>query len=167
MKNNPFLLTDPAQIEAILRDGQVCRLGMIAQGRPYIVPLSYGYFWEQGTLVLSFPSGHEGRKMTVMRHAPQVCFEIDIAGHLTGEGGPACGYSYTYRSILGDGVVEFAQTDAQKEHGLHAIMAHYTGKHEGWTYPKRALDKTAVFFVRATHFEAACKPRPTQQGERT
>ncbi|HJO06699.1 MAG TPA: pyridoxamine 5'-phosphate oxidase family protein, partial [Chloroflexota bacterium] len=43
MRRKDRAITDPAAIEKILRRADVCRVGMIADGEPYVVPLNFGY----------------------------------------------------------------------------------------------------------------------------
>lgn len=61
-----------SEIEAILINNVVGRLGMQTDGRVYIVPVTYVY--EHGTVY-----GHttEGLKMELLRKNPQCCFEVD------------------------------------------------------------------------------------------
>lgn len=61
-----------AQIEEVLRSEVVGRIGCHAEGRTYVVPITYAY---DGQAIY----GHsgEGLKLRMMRQDPQVCFEID------------------------------------------------------------------------------------------
>jgi nitroimidazol reductase NimA-like FMN-containing flavoprotein (pyridoxamine 5'-phosphate oxidase superfamily) len=63
---------DMAAIEEVLRSETVARLGCIANGWPYIVPVSYVYDGE-------FVYGHsdEGLKLRAMRENPRVCLEVE------------------------------------------------------------------------------------------
>jgi nitroimidazol reductase NimA-like FMN-containing flavoprotein (pyridoxamine 5'-phosphate oxidase superfamily) len=36
-------ITDRAGIDGILRDARVCRIGLPDEGRPYVVPVCFGY----------------------------------------------------------------------------------------------------------------------------
>jgi nitroimidazol reductase NimA-like FMN-containing flavoprotein (pyridoxamine 5'-phosphate oxidase superfamily) len=61
-----------AQIEKVLRDGTIGRIGACADGKTYVVPITYVY---DGTSVY----GHTtvGQKVLMMRKNPSVCFEVD------------------------------------------------------------------------------------------
>lgn len=60
------------QIDEVLRAGTIGRLGMSADGKAYVVPITYVY---DGDSVY----GHTtvGQKVRMMRKNPEVCFETD------------------------------------------------------------------------------------------
>jgi nitroimidazol reductase NimA-like FMN-containing flavoprotein (pyridoxamine 5'-phosphate oxidase superfamily) len=67
------------QIEALLRTAIVGRIaccghGATGDGRPYLVPLAYGY---DGGAV--YAHSGPGRKLDLMRAEPRVTFEVDEA----------------------------------------------------------------------------------------
>lgn len=143
-------------IEPILQACKVCRVAMIADGAPYVIPLNFGYMWDETGLTLYFHSGLKGKKIDALRADPRVCFEIDMQDGLTGEGDLACRYSYAFSSIVGYGAVQFAQTNEEKRRGFDIIMKHQTGR-DGWTYSDSHLAVTEVFWVHADSFEASRK----------
>lgn len=61
-----------AQIEEVLRAGTIGRLGVTADGRTYVVPITYVY---DGTSIY----GHTtvGEKVRMMRKTSNVCFEVE------------------------------------------------------------------------------------------
>ena len=63
---------EPEQIDRILHTETVGRIGVHAEGRTYVVPITYVY---DGDNVY----GHSalGLKIRMMRAAPDVCFEVD------------------------------------------------------------------------------------------
>jgi len=60
------------EIETLLRSEVVGRLGCHANGRTYVVPLTYAY--EEGAIIAH---SAEGLKLRIMRENPNVCFEVD------------------------------------------------------------------------------------------
>ena len=63
----------PDQIEEVLRSEVIGRIACVADGWPYIVPITYVY--DGGEFVFSHSA--EGRKIEAMRQNPQVCFEVE------------------------------------------------------------------------------------------
>jgi nitroimidazol reductase NimA-like FMN-containing flavoprotein (pyridoxamine 5'-phosphate oxidase superfamily) len=61
-----------AEIEALLRDGCVGRIGCHAEGRTYVVPIAYAY---DGESVIAHSA--DGLKIRTMRANPAICFEVD------------------------------------------------------------------------------------------
>ena len=69
----------PDGIEALLHTAIVgriacCAHGTVGDGRPYLVPLAYGY---DGEAV--YAHSGPGRKLDLMRAEPRVAFEVDHA----------------------------------------------------------------------------------------
>lgn len=67
------------QIEELLRTAIVgriacCAHGKVGDGRPYLVPLAYGYDGES-----IYAHSGPGRKLDFMRAEPRVTFEVDRA----------------------------------------------------------------------------------------
>lgn len=62
----------PAQITRLLRESTIGRIGVTADGKTYVVPVTYVY---DGDSVY----GHSvlGQKIRMMRKNPSVCFEVD------------------------------------------------------------------------------------------
>lgn len=60
------------EIERLLHENIIGRVGCHAFGRTYIVPITYLY---DGTDV--FGHSREGMKLHMMRENPHVCFEVD------------------------------------------------------------------------------------------
>jgi nitroimidazol reductase NimA-like FMN-containing flavoprotein (pyridoxamine 5'-phosphate oxidase superfamily) len=70
-------LTD-TEIDAVLREETLGRIGCHARDMTYVVPVSYVY---DGSSVLCLSA--EGLKMQLMRENPRVCFEVEQIRHWT------------------------------------------------------------------------------------
>lgn len=157
MRRKDLEITGRENIEPILQACKTCRVAMIAEGKPYVIPLNYGYTWDENGVTLYFHSGLKGKKMDALRENPYVCFEMDMEEGLTGEGDQACRYSYAYASIVGYGNMEFAKDNAEKRQGFDVLMAHQTGRSGCWTYTDAALSVAEVFRLRVDSLEASRK----------
>ncbi|MDQ5857477.1 MAG: pyridoxamine 5'-phosphate oxidase family protein [Acidobacteriota bacterium] len=62
----------PQEIEDLLRSEITGRIGCHAEGRTYVVPITYAY--KDGYV---YCHGAEGQKIRMMRKNPDVCFEVD------------------------------------------------------------------------------------------
>lgn len=130
------------EIMEIVARCQVVRLGLIAEGKPYIVPLYFGYRREGETLALFLHSAAAGRKITALRENPQVFFEMEGEGAIV-RGEEPCKWTAAYQSVMGEGRVSFLEERAEKEAALSAIMEHCG--HEGApVFDEAALARTAV-----------------------
>jgi nitroimidazol reductase NimA-like FMN-containing flavoprotein (pyridoxamine 5'-phosphate oxidase superfamily) len=61
-----------AEIERVLRSEVVGRIGCHAEGRTYVVPVTYAY--QDGCV---YAHSQEGTKLRLMRANPRVCFEVE------------------------------------------------------------------------------------------
>ena len=105
-------------IEPILQACRTCRLAMIAEGAPYVIPLNFGYTWDDDGLTLYFHSGVKGKKIDALRADPRVCFEMDTEEGVTGEGDLACRYSFAFSSVVAMGASSLRRTTRKNGAGL-------------------------------------------------
>ena len=137
MRRKDQEINDIATIEGIIRKAQVCRLALSENGRPYIVPLCFGY--KDNTLY--FHSAREGKKLDILRKNNNVCFEIDIDKELV-RGKKACNCSMKYRSVIGFGRAEIIDDIEQKRRALNIIMQNYF---EGlFRYPEESIGNIVI-----------------------
>ncbi|MGH1525591.1 pyridoxamine 5'-phosphate oxidase family protein [Leifsonia sp. L25] len=78
------------EIDDLLGSRLVGRLGMISEGQPYVVPISYAY--RDGAV---YCHSAQGRKVEALRTQPEVCFEVDELDHID-----------RWRSVIGWGRFE-------------------------------------------------------------
>ena len=133
-------ITDREEIEDILRRSAVCRLAMFDAGRPYIVPLCFGY--DAGTLY--FHSVPVGKKIDLLKNNRNVCFEFD-ADTIVVPAATSCGWTMRYRSVIGYGVASIVEDLSEKRTALDVIMRQYAEGTHG--YSDEMLRKTAVIKV--------------------
>ena len=90
-------IRDRGEIERILREAEVGRLGTCADGEPYVVPLHFAY--SDGRIV--FHCARRGKKLDNIAGNPRVCFEVD-SGEVIQADEP-CEFSTNYRSVIAYG----------------------------------------------------------------
>ena len=127
MRRSDRELRDPGQLLEVIDACKVFRLAMVAEGRPYLVPLNFGYAYEGGQFEFYFHSALQGRKLDLLRQNPQVCFELDC-GHALVPADLPCGYSYRYASVIGEGTVELVEEPARKVLYLQRLLRHQAGR---------------------------------------
>ena len=120
-------ITDTTEICRILDTAKVIHIGMIDGDRPYIVPMNYGYTFEDGKLVFYLHGAKTGRKLDVLRANPRVCFEMECDVQ-SFDGNIACQYGMAYASIMGNGTAELIEDVEDKKTALSLLMKAQTGK---------------------------------------
>jgi nitroimidazol reductase NimA-like FMN-containing flavoprotein (pyridoxamine 5'-phosphate oxidase superfamily) len=110
-------ITDKSVLAEILTKSKICRLGMIDNGLPYVLPFNFGYH-ENCLYIHSAP---EGKKLDILRENPLVCFEVEQQADII-EDEIACKWSTLYRSVVGYGNVEIVTNFEEKTQGMAIIM---------------------------------------------
>jgi uncharacterized protein len=133
-------ITEIEEMEQVIMKAEVCRLGMIDDGEPYIVPMNFGY----RTGSLFFHCAREGKKLDVLRKNPKVCFELESEACLV-KGERACQWSSSYRSIIGWGNAFVLMEEADIKYGLEVVMDHYSPDQKD--FDPRSMGLTAIIRV--------------------
>jgi nitroimidazol reductase NimA-like FMN-containing flavoprotein (pyridoxamine 5'-phosphate oxidase superfamily) len=144
MRRTDREITSPPDKLSAIRQCTVCRLGLSDDGMPYIVPLNYGYTWEDERLTLYFHSANAGKKLDVIKKNNNACFEIDCDHQLI-EGEKPCDYGYAYRSVVGFGKITFIESKEGKTEALNHIMKHQTGKDDACHFDDAMLARVCVY----------------------
>jgi len=140
MRRKEREIKDQKEIEDILKACSICRLAMVDEDKPYLVPMNFGY--REGTLYLH--SAREGRKIDLIRKNPHVCFEVDeIVQFRKAE--RACDWGVEYKSVIGSGKAFFLTDPEEKRRAFDTIMAQYSD--EAYDYPETMLERTLVIKI--------------------
>ena len=142
MRRSDREIKDISEIISVIEKCDVCRLALNDDGYPYIVPLNFGFTYEDGTIELYFHSALEGRKLDLIRQDNRASFEMDCSHQLQYfEDRGYC--TYSYESVIGRGHITILDDDA-KASALELLMRHYHGG-EAVYYNPAAIPRTAVF----------------------
>ena len=98
-------LTD-MQIEQVLYANFVGRIGCYADGRMYIVPVTYVY--DDGYI---YAHSKEGLKVQMMRKNPQVCFQVDAMENMT-----------NWRSVIVWGEYQELKSEKEQKAGMKTMI---------------------------------------------
>ncbi|NOY86741.1 MAG: pyridoxamine 5'-phosphate oxidase family protein [Deltaproteobacteria bacterium] len=139
MRRSDKQIIDITGIEAVVRSGEICHLAMVDKGRPYVVPVNYGY----ANGALYFHSAPAGRKINILRKNPDVCFSI-VSNHGLVKNERACSWSAKYRSVIGTGRAVILDDRIEKEKGLSILMKQYSDQE----YDFSGEDLTGVVVIR-------------------
>ncbi len=145
-----FQITEKSEIEEIINNAVVCTMSLIDEGKPYCVPMNYGY--DDGIIYLH--GAPFGRKIDALKKNPEVClsFYTDEALNVRHEN-VACSYSMKFKSVLAHGSVVFVDDNDEKARILNIVMKNYSGR-DDFTYNKPALDGVCIFYVKPEELTA-------------
>jgi uncharacterized protein len=149
MRRKDKEITDKKLIEKILSTSEICRIAMIDDGKPYMVPLNYGYFKNE----LYFHSALAGKKIELLKLNKHVCFEIEYGAEII-KTEVSCKWSTRYRSIIGYGTIEIIDEFEQKQKALDIIMAQ-NGKSFNNIYEEKQINNLLILKLQIE--EISCK----------
>jgi nitroimidazol reductase NimA-like FMN-containing flavoprotein (pyridoxamine 5'-phosphate oxidase superfamily) len=141
MRRREKEITEHKTIEEIIRRSLVCRLALVDNGIPYIVPLCFGYRENS----LYFHAATEGRKLEILRTNPAVCFEFDTDQEVIA-GKNACHWGMKYRSVIGHGTATLVNDPQAKRTALQCIMEQYAGQGR-FEFVSDTLQRTVIIKV--------------------
>jgi nitroimidazol reductase NimA-like FMN-containing flavoprotein (pyridoxamine 5'-phosphate oxidase superfamily) len=91
----------------VLRERSLGRLGCIAAGWPYVVPVNY-FFDGKDIYIHTLP----GKKIDALRANPRVCLQVDEIEN-----------SYNWRSVIAYGTVEEVSNEETRENVLTKLYS--------------------------------------------
>ena len=157
MTKREFKITDQEQILHILDTAKIVHVGLAVDNEPYVIPMNYGYTYEDGKLTLYLHSAVKGKKLDMIRANPNVFFSIDC-DRMPFEGRVPCQYGLVYSSIMGRGIATIVDDVEEKKQAMSILMKTQTGK--DFTFEDRLVSIVAVIRIDATEFTAKHRPLP-------
>lgn len=127
MRRKDREVTDVAQLKEILGLCKTSHMAMVDEGKPYVVPLNFGYEEVGGTFTFYFHSAKEGHKLDILHKNPQVCFEMCNEGEPVYAKETPCNSGYYFSSFIGNGEVVFVEDIQEKCLALTSIMKQQAG----------------------------------------
>ena len=136
-------ITDIGEIEEVIEKALICRLGLVDNDEPYVIPVNFGY--ERGALY--FHGRSKGRKIELIKKNNKVCFEMDIDVELDKLEHPdnPCSWIMKGKSVVGVGTASILEDDEEKIHALRLITGHCS--QGDFSFPKSKLDSVSVIKV--------------------
>ena len=95
------------QIEKVIFNNIVGRIGCHADGKTYVVPVSYAY--NDGCI---YVRTFEGLKISMMRKNPNVCFQVDKLQNMA-----------NWESVICQGTFEELTNEGERNEGLKKLIS--------------------------------------------
>jgi nitroimidazol reductase NimA-like FMN-containing flavoprotein (pyridoxamine 5'-phosphate oxidase superfamily) len=128
MRRKDRLVTDFDEMVSIVSRCMEVHLGMVDEGKAYIVPVDFGYAVRDGRLSLYCHSASEGRKMDILRKNPRVTIELDHSFRI-GLGNVPTMWTNAFESVMGEADVVFLETVEERLEAVNQLMErHHMGK---------------------------------------
>jgi nitroimidazol reductase NimA-like FMN-containing flavoprotein (pyridoxamine 5'-phosphate oxidase superfamily) len=135
-------INDYQEIAAIMQKADVCRIALVDDDSPYIVPVNFAIHDNH----LYFHPAMDGRKIDILRKNNKVCSEIDTNTDII-KGDEPCSWGMKYLSVIGFGQAFFLEKPDEKKKALNVLMEKYAGA-GSFSYQEAALKKVLAIDVR-------------------
>lgn len=153
MRKAHYEITDRAEMAKIMEKCLACRIALNDGDYPYIVPLNFGFSFEDGVITLYFHSAGVGKKIEMLKENGKVGFELDTSLRVVPADVP-CDYAMEFESIIGSGEITFLE-DADKPFALQCIMKQYEPDKGPFTFSPEMIAATTV--MKLTVKDITCK----------
>ncbi len=157
MRRSDREVTSREDIISILDSCKTASVAMLDGDKPYVVPLSYGYEFIGGTLVLYFHCAREGHKLNLLASNDAVCFTIYSEGYPVHAETP-CDSGYYYSSIIGSGRAEMVEDVDEKRHALTKMFERQAGRIVDFTAEQAG--SVCVFRIVSQEYTGKRKAKP-------
>ncbi len=148
---------DIDKILEILEKSKVLPLGLVDGDEPYVVPMNYGYTYENEKLIIWLHGGTTGRKYDVIRKNPKVFFEMEC-DLVPFEGDVACKYGLSYSSLMGRGIAKIIEDSEEKQQALSHLMKTQVGM--DFEFNEKLASVVGIIKIDVLDFTAKHRPLP-------
>lgn len=157
MRRKDREITDQQQILSLLDKTRFLHLGLFDGDYPYIVPLHYGYTWDEADRQLTFymHCAKEGHKLELIAANPHAFVELENDVELVSGGDVACRYGSYYTSLMARGMAHILPPGKEKEQALEILMKHQTGR--DFVITSAMAESVAVIKFTAQDFTAKAR----------
>ena len=157
MRRRDREVTDMNEIMHILEESKVVHVGLVDDGKPYIIPMNYGYVMEDGKLTIYVHGSLEGRKIDVVRKNSTCCVQMECDGQLF-PGRLPCQYGYSYYSLMGFGNAYIVDDVEEKMRALTVLMKSQTG--DDFEFNEKLVSIVSVIKIECDEYTAKHRPLP-------
>lgn len=153
------LITDIETVKQILDKSKVLHLGLVDGDEPYVVPMNYGYTYENGKLTIWLHGATSGRKYDIIRKNPKIFFETEC-DIVPFEGDVACKYGISYSSLMGRGIATIVEDIEEKKKALSILMQTQTEK--DFEFNDKLAAVVGIIRLDVSDFTAKHRPAPNK-----
>ncbi len=152
---------DIEEIESLILQCSIVRLGLVENNKAYIVPMNYGYQRDGEALTFYLHSAPVGRKIELLKEVESITFEMDEALTIH-EDEVRCSTTTEYISVMGEGRVRFVEAIDEKKRGLDLLLERY-GFEGPFSFNESVFNRVCVFKIEVTSITGKKNPRHKHQ----
>lgn len=122
----------------ILANTQVLHLALSGDYCPYVVPVNYGYDWQERNLLFYIYGVKQGKRISLLERNQKIGFELDCTQVPV--------MTKQYNNVVGQGSTSMLSDLKEKKHALLRIMEHETGKYM-YEIPDSKIKNTEIIKI--------------------
>ncbi|AGA68277.1 putative flavin-nucleotide-binding protein [Desulfitobacterium dichloroeliminans LMG P-21439] len=142
MRRKDKEILDSEVLHSVINQATVCRIGLVKEDRPYVIPLSFGF---DGSNIY-FHSARSGEKVEILKVNNHVCLEFEQDISII-EGEKPCDWSARYLTVVVHGRAELVEEFVDKKYGLGQIAEHYQVSGEQYPFTAEEIRPVLVYKV--------------------
>ncbi|MBD3949708.1 pyridoxamine 5'-phosphate oxidase family protein [Tuanshanicoccus lijuaniae] len=160
MRRSDRLITDVEEIKTILDSVKFLHCGLFDEEYPYVVPLHYGYEYDDENDKWTFymHGAPEGKKVDLIKQNGKVCLQIDTDVIPVDGGEVACMHGALFKSVMAFGHARLLETPEEKIAALQVLMTHQVGRE--FPFNEKMVGYVAVIKVEVDTLTAKAKLTP-------
>ncbi|MDO4576008.1 MAG: pyridoxamine 5'-phosphate oxidase family protein [Planctomycetia bacterium] len=149
MRRKDREITDTNAIYDLLRHAEYGTLSLSDGEVPYAVPMSVGFFLEDGVPYLCWHGAREGKKAALLRRHPKIVYSC-VSECVRDFAPERLHWSFFYQSAVATGTAQEVFDLAEKSRLLHRLLEHY-GEKRFFEIPRPMLETLGVWKCRIDH----------------
>lgn len=143
MRRTDREITDREAIYDVLRYAEYGTLSFVDGDRPYAVPMSCGFYLEDGEPFICWHGADAGTKIALLHQNPHVAYSC-VSECRRDFAPERLHWSFYYKSACASGRAVEVKDFAEKARLLDLLLAHY-GEHDHPPYPAEMLRTISVW----------------------
>ncbi|MEL1135778.1 pyridoxamine 5'-phosphate oxidase family protein [Desulfitobacterium sp. THU1] len=142
MRRKDKQISDIEALHSVINKATVCRIGLVKEDRPYVIPLSFGFDGRN----IYFHSARTGEKVEILKANNHVCLEFEQDISIIEDEKP-CDWSARYLTVVVHGTAELVDDLVAKKYGLGQIAEHYQAGGEQYPFTDAEIQPVLVYKV--------------------
>ncbi|UWG95595.1 pyridoxamine 5'-phosphate oxidase family protein [Dehalobacter sp. DCM] len=142
MRREDKQITDTDGLHHVITQAMVCRVALVNDNRPYLIPLNFGFDGKH----LYFHSAAGGKKVDILKKNNHVCIEFEQDIRIV-ENEKPCEWGAHYFTVIIHGTAELVNDLDEKRYGLDQIVKHHIASNTQYPFADKEVNSVLVYRV--------------------
>ncbi|KJS22029.1 MAG: hypothetical protein VR72_08060 [Clostridiaceae bacterium BRH_c20a] len=142
MRRKEKQVSDINILHNVIDNTKVCRIGLVNDNLPYVIPLSFGFDGDY----IYFHSATSGEKVEILKKNNNVCIEFEQDISIIEHEKP-CRWGAHYLTVVVHGTADIIIDPVEKSYGLNQIFSHYKVDAQKYLFSAEELKSVLVYKV--------------------